>query len=35
VSKNPGYEIATASAPSIVDGVRPASAAIANAIAIR
>jgi len=35
VSKKSGYEIATASAPSIVDGPSAASAAIANAIAIR
>ena len=35
VSKNPGYEMATASAPSMVDGPSAASAAIAKAIAIR
>ena len=35
VSKNPGYEIATASEPSIVEGRSAESAAIANAIAIR
>ena len=35
VSKKPGYEIATASAPAIVERDRAASAAIANAMAIR
>src|SRR5579864_8561875 len=35
VSKKPGYEILTASAPAIVDGPLAANAAIANAIAIR
>ena len=35
VSKKPGYEIATASAPSIVDGPRRARAAMAKAIAMR
>jgi len=35
VSKNPGYEMATTSEPSMRDDVCPASAANANAIAIR